>query len=428
MNNRNLPSWWTLDNAAKIFPSTGSAHDSKVFRFFCELQEPVEPETLQNALNRTIERFPMYRSVMKRGWFWYYLEDSVLPVQIRREELPPCYPIYPSVRRSLLFRVLYYRKRISLEVYHALTDGTGALNFLCALVYEYLLLQYPGSFSKHFPALPYDASQSQRQTDSFQKYYEKPSGRSMSLSPAAYRFRGERLPRNHLAILEGRMPLDKALSCARERGVTLTELMTAVFLRAIHEGMRVRDCRKPVVISVPVNLRNYFPSESARNFFATVNIGYDFSRGDDSLEAVLAEVKRSFQENLAEEQVRERMNALCALEHNVPLRLVPLAAKDVILRTAGRLAARGVTASFSNIGKVSMPEEMERLIHFFGAYTSAGKTQACACSFGGQYVVSFAGPFRVHETERVFFRELTRLGIEVVLTTNLLPENGVIQR
>ena len=48
----------------------------------------------------------MYRSVMKRGWFWYYLEDSPLPAQVHREELPPCYPIYPSVRRSLLFRVL----------------------------------------------------------------------------------------------------------------------------------------------------------------------------------------------------------------------------------------------------------------------------------------------------------------------------------
>ena len=143
MSNRSIPPWWTLDNAAKIFPSTGSAHDSKVFRFVCELREPVEPQLLQRALDRTVERFPIYRSVMKRGWFWYYLEDSPLPAQVRREELPPCCPIYPSVRRSLLFRVLYYRRRISLEVYHALTDGTGALNFLCALVYEYLLLRCP---------------------------------------------------------------------------------------------------------------------------------------------------------------------------------------------------------------------------------------------------------------------------------------------
>ena len=72
MHRRSFQPWWTLDNAAKIFPSTSSSHNSKVFRFVCELQEPVEPLILQAALDKTIERFPMYRSVMKLGWFWYY--------------------------------------------------------------------------------------------------------------------------------------------------------------------------------------------------------------------------------------------------------------------------------------------------------------------------------------------------------------------
>lgn len=423
--NKNVPSWWTLDNAAKIFPPTGSSHDSKVFRFVCELQEEVSPPLLQKALDKTIERFPMYRSVMKRGWFWYYLEDSTLPAKIREEDSPPCCPIYPSIRRSLLFRVLYYRKRISLEVYHALTDGTGALNFLCTLVYEYLLLRHPDEFPKPFPALPYDASQSQRQTDSFQKYYEKPARRLPGSSPAAYQLKGERLPRNHLAILEGRMPLEDILACARAKGATLTELMAAVFLLALQEGMRVRDRKKPVVITIPVNLRNYFPSESARNFFATINVGYDFGKGDGSLESVLAEVKRSFQANLTEERMREQMNTLCALEHSIPLRLVPLPIKDIVLRIANWLTSRGITASFSNIGRVSMPEEMNRHIHLFNVFTSAGMLQACACSFHGQYIVSFASPFRSCETERIFFRKLSQMGIDVILTTNLPSESEV---
>lgn len=241
MTDRSSPSWWTLDNAAKIFPSTGSAHDSKVFRFACELLEPVEPRLLQTVLDKTLERFPIYRSVLKRGWFWYYLEESALPAEVHEEDLPPCYPIYPAGRRSLLFRVLYYRKRISLEVYHSLTDGTGVLNFLCALVYEYLFLRCPGRFSEDFPALPYDASQAQRQTDSFQTYYEKPARLFAAPSPAACQIRGERLPRNRLAILEGRMPLDGILALARERNATLTELAAAVLLRAIYDGMRVRD-------------------------------------------------------------------------------------------------------------------------------------------------------------------------------------------
>ena len=151
-------------------------------------------------------------------------------------------------------------------------------------------------------------------------------------------------------------------------------------------------------------------------------MGYDFSRGEDSLEAVLAQVRRGFQENLTEERMRAQMNSLCALEHSIPLRLVPLPVKDVVLRAANWLAARSVTASFSNVGRVSMPGEMGALIRRFSVFTSAGMLQACACSFGGEYVVSFASPFRSLEVERVFFRELAGMGLEIVLTTNLAPE------
>ena len=84
MKNKSLPHWWKLDNAAKIFPASSSPHNSKVFRFVCELQDTVKPELLQPALDRTLERFPIYRSVMKRGLFWYYLEDSTLQPKIRR--------------------------------------------------------------------------------------------------------------------------------------------------------------------------------------------------------------------------------------------------------------------------------------------------------------------------------------------------------
>lgn len=425
MPRRSFQPWWTLDNAAKIFPSTSSSHNSKVFRFVCELQEPVDPAVLQTALDKTIERFPMYRSVMKRGWFWYYLEDSNLPVRVQPEDTPPCYPIYPSVRRSLLFRVLYYRRRISLEVHHSLSDGTGAMKFLCALVYEYLLARYPENFARSFSELPHAASQWQKQMDSFQKYYEKPQKRRKDRVPAAYRLRSRRLPRNRIAVLEGRMSLERVLACARERDVTLTELMTALFMRAIYEGMRVRDRRKPVVITVPVNLRNYFPSESDRNFFATLNVGYDFGGREDSLDAVLEQVRHSFRTSLTQEHMRAHMNALCALEHNIPLRLVPLPIKDVVLRIANIIVSRKATASFSNVGRASMPAGMEKFIRFFSVYICAGVLQACSCSFNGQYVVSFASPFRTHEVERIFFRELTQLGLEVVLTTNFSADGEV---
>ena len=43
-------------------------------------------------------------------------------------------------KKSLLFQVSYDKNRINFEVFHALTDGTGATEFLRELVKNYLHL------------------------------------------------------------------------------------------------------------------------------------------------------------------------------------------------------------------------------------------------------------------------------------------------
>ncbi len=413
MKKKGFPQWSRLDNVAKIFPANSSARDSKVFRFFCELRQPVDAGVLQAALDETVREFPFYCSVMKRGLFWNYLEESPLRPTVSLEDTPPCLALYYPDRKSLLFRVSYYGRRINLEIYHALTDGVGALQFLCTLVHHYLLEKHPGSFSEAPPRLSYTASRSQLWDDSFEKYYERPPLPRPTLTRGAYRLRGERLPEDRLAIVEGHLSVDALRACARARGATVTELLTAVLIRAIHAQMRLRDKTRSVVITVPVNLRNYFPSESARNFFTTINVGYDFSRRPDDLDAITAHIHRSFREGLREDRLREHVNALCFLEHNIPLRLAPLVLKDRILHAAAQLAGRQATASFSNVGKVTMPREMEPYIHFFGAFTSPNQLQASVCSFRDQYVICFAGPFRGHDVEREFFRSLARMGLDV---------------
>ena len=61
----------------------------------------------------------------------------------KREKKPPCSRLYIPDKKSLLFEVSYYENRINFEVYHALTDGTGARNFLQELVQNYLILRHP---------------------------------------------------------------------------------------------------------------------------------------------------------------------------------------------------------------------------------------------------------------------------------------------
>lgn len=413
------PRWSKLDNAAKIFPSTSNRVDTKVFRFACRLREQVEPEALQRALDKTMAQFPFYRCILKKGLFWYYFEDSLRPALVGPEALPLCAPLYNANRKGLLFRVFYHGERISLEVYHALSDGTGALHFLRTLVHYYLLEAHGEEFGDSPPALDYDASQSQKSDDSFSKYFHRGKHAQKSDAPKAYHLWGDRLPDDRLGLIEGRMPVRALLDLAHRYHATLTEFLMAVLIQAIHQGMPLRDQGRPVVLTVPVNLRNYFPSDSARNFFGVVNVGYDFSRQEDSLEAIIAHIREVFARSLTADQLGERMNRLSALEHTLAMKLIPLPCKDPILRIANRLNEREITAAFSNVGRITMPPELAPYIRYFTICASTRRLQACMCSFQGDFVISFTSHFVSTDVQRRFFRAITALGVEVEITSNL---------
>lgn len=408
--------WNKLDNAAKIFPCTATSKDSKVFRFSCELYETIQHKLLEGALEQTILHFPFYRSVLKKGLFWYFFETSPLTPAVKPETKLPCRQLYHGDRKSLLFEVTYYGKRINLEVFHALSDGTGALAFLKTLVYYYLIAAHKEALTPP-PNLDYDASQTQKMVDSFSKYYEKTDHHKKNKPVIAHRLRGSRLPENRLSIIEGVIPVSEVLKVAHEYHTTLTGFLTATLLCAIHEGMTLREKKKPVVITVPVNLRNYFPSESTRNFFAVVNVGYDFGKYTDFAGVVNA-VNVSLKKQLTAEHLANHMNGLSALEHSIFTKIVPLAIKDPCMRFASYLSEREVTAALSNVGKITMPPELCPYIRLFDVFTSTKRVQTCICSFEENLIISFTSPFISTDIQCDFFRQLAAHQISVEISSN----------
>ena len=142
MPQTNVKHWRRLDNAAKLFPAASSKRDTRVFRFYCELKEDIQQEILQKAVDRTLEKYPIFLSVLRKGLFWHYLEQSNKRPVVREEYKEPCSSLYIRDKRDLLFEVTYYKKRINFEVFHVLTDGTGASEFIRELVKNYLYLAH----------------------------------------------------------------------------------------------------------------------------------------------------------------------------------------------------------------------------------------------------------------------------------------------
>lgn len=418
--------WRKLDNAAKIFPATSDKNDPRVFRFYCELKEMVEKEVLQQALDLTLEKYPLFLSVMRKGLFWFYLEESEKKPIVKEEHRLPCSTLFIQDRKSLLFEVTYYKERINFEVFHALTDGTGATQFLRELVKNYLYLLHQKDGLEEIVLVDETLTVQDQEDDSFFKYYSKEDakkGKEKKKKVKSYQIKGTKMEYGTMQLAEGILSVKEVLAKAREYNVSITVFLTTVFLFAIYEEMSKRQEKKPVILMIPINLRNFFPSESMLNFFGWMNVGYQFEHGVTTFEDVLQSVKKSFEEELTKERVGKRMNDLIDLEQNPILRVVPLELKNLALQAGAKLTTNNITAIFSNMSVIKMPKQYEDYIQHFGVFTSTPKTELCMCSFRDELVLNFTSRYVSVNIQRNFFRILKGLGIQVRLPEKKLPEH-----
>lgn len=417
MKRRRRLSWIRLDNAAKIFPSTTKRRANNVFRISCELTEAVDSAALQTAVDRTIEHFPIFQVVIKRGFFWYYLESTDLSPRVEKENRPPCSKIYNRNIRTLLFEVTYYEHRINLEVFHALTDGTGALEFFKTILLNYLSIRYSGAAEERVSEIDYDASYAQKSENSFEKYYD-PSFKYRKSKVKAHKLKGTRVSEDRMNIIDGVMPVDQVLNLARQAGVTLTEYVVAILIESIKKEMPVRYADQPVVVSIPVNLRKYFDSSSARNFFGVIVVGQDMVTQAESLEETALQVRSSFKDMLTKENLSRRMSKLTSLEKNPFLRVVPLFLKDIILRIGKDHSQLDETCTMSNVGIINLPDSVGQYIERFQILNSTNKLQACLCTYGAKLSIAFTSAFVSTEIQKNFFRSLANRGVDIEILSN----------
>ena len=90
--------WRKLDNAAQAFPAATGKKDTRVFRFYCQLKEDIQADLLQKALEETMEHYPVFSMVLRKGLFWFYLEQRDLPAKVEEEKRPPTQTT-PSLHR-----------------------------------------------------------------------------------------------------------------------------------------------------------------------------------------------------------------------------------------------------------------------------------------------------------------------------------------
>ena len=416
--------WYKLDHAAKLIPSTRTGADTRVFRISCDLTQEIEPATLQKALDAIYPSFPHFNCVLRKGLFWYYLESSPLRPVVYKDDMMPLAPIYIAGRRNLLYRVSYFGRRINLEMFHALADGTGGFFFLKQLVARYLIERH--NLDESSVKMEEITEEEESASDAFRNFFRKGTrgekkGENLlkNLAPRrAYQLRGTKNPDLEVRLVEGTVSLAKMKNIAKDKETTIGILCASLFIKAILDRMPKEKMHRPVVVSVPVNLRQFFPSETTRNFFAVIPITYPSEHYDRTLESILDVVRAEFSEQLDEEKLRAQMRSLASLETNWASRLVPLVLKDSGLQGITFLRNQGVTTNVSNVSRVTMPEALCPYIEKFACFMSTRNAQMTFCSYGDHLTFGITTAFARSDIERNFFRALVDLGMEVEVETS----------
>ena len=417
--------WMRLDNAAKIYPAAKRRNWNNFFRISATLTEPIDTGVLASALDVTARRFPSIAVRLRRGVFWYYLEEIPKTPSIQPEKsCPLAHAPFHEVRQCA-FRVLVYKNRVAVEFFHALTDGTGALVFVKTLLAEYLSEKYGLSVPAEQAVLGrLEEPSPEELEDSFARYAgDVTASRAES---TAYHLSGTPERDGYKNLVTMMIPAEKLRACAKEHGVSVTELLCAAMMQAIGElqAEKVPNVRhrKPVKVLIPVNLRNLFPSRSLRNFASYITPEIDPRMGDCSFSELCSLVHHKMGLENNRRTMRAKFAANVASERSPILRVMPLFIKNIAMKAV--FDAVGECKSclcLSNLGRVELPEVMvpyvQRMDFIIGVQARAPH-DCGVVTWGDTVYINCIRSIQEPELEYRFYRVLHRLGLPVKVESN----------
>lgn len=413
--------WEKLDNTANLFPAIATQGMTNVYRISVTLTEEIKEELLQQAVDMVLPKFDTFRVRMRKGIFWYYFETNNKPAPtVYEEQEYPCRYIEPYANNNYLFRVTYYKCRINLEVFHVLADGMGGVNFLREIAYQYLRLSHNELNVDGQNDFSDDTSLNTE--DSYLKYFKK-SHKKGYQTRRALEIKGEKLLPFEMNIFHGYMELSKIKEVCKRYQATINEYLTAVFLYSIYiEYLHGQPSKRPVVASIPVNLRSYFESMTTRNFFVMVSAIFEADREDISLDEVVDIVKKSLREQINKEHLEELFSYNVSNQKNIFLRSIPIFIKIFAMRFVYHSSAKANTTTVTNIGNVKIEAAYQPFIRHFHAMISRSTGQnlkAAVCSYQNTLVLTFTSSLKDVSIQRRFFRTVAEDGICVEIESNI---------
>jgi NRPS condensation-like uncharacterized protein len=373
----------------------------------------------------TVRRFPSISARLRKGVFWYYLQALEQAPALREEHSYPLTRMSRREMRKCAFRVIVYENRVALELFHSLTDGSGALVFLKSLIAEYLLQKH----GIHVPAEQGVVGRLEEPTDgeledSFQKYGGTASASRKSNN--AWRLSGTPEKDAFLNLTCFQLPVDAVVEKAREYGVSVTTFLCACLMMALQNLQQLREPnqlrRKSIKVLIPVNLRNLFPSRTLRNFAMYTTPEIQPRLGWYEFEEICQIVRHRMGLDITPKHMSTMIAANLRSEKILAVRMVPLFLKNLVMKSIfNSVGERKSCITMSNLGQVRLPEEMKPYVSRFDFILGIQATVPNNCgiiSYGDSLYINFIRNICEPDLEHQFFLVLQKMGIPVRVQSN----------
>lgn len=415
--------WYSLDNAGKIFPAIkGKKYGTCIFNLCAKLKCEINPDIMQKTVNDVLKRFPSFKVRLKKGVFWYYLEENKKPYIISALDPNLIAPIDEFENNNYLFKISIYKNSVFLSVFHSLTDANGAMEFLKTIIYYYLIAS-GCNIKRDRGITPIEVAVSNKEVeDNFLTYSKFKNKVKPEKERPAYKISGTPFNYDGCGVIIGKVNLEELKELTAKYDTTVSCYMSAVLIYTIY-NLYVKNNPKAnryIVAALPVNMRKWFNSNTLRNFIGFIRLKYDFSK-DITFEELLKLFKKQMSEKLNKERLQAQLTNNVKIEKNFFLRILPLFLKDVALKLGyGMLGDDLHSVSFSNIGKISLSSSLTEYVEdlFFIQGGGRIKFNCSVLGYKDTVNVNFSRLFVESNIEKEFFRHFTERGVHVEIISN----------
>jgi NRPS condensation-like uncharacterized protein len=218
------------------------------------------------------------------------------------------------------------------------------------------------------------------------------------------------------------LDLNQILSYCKNKEVSLTVYLATVYLWSIYKSENLQKTQhKPIQIAVPVNLRRFFDTNTTMNFFSYIKAGCYASNEELNFDQLLLEVKEQFVKQISKERFSSKIASDVAIRHHVLVRILPLAIKNVVIKSVYMASLRAYTSTMSNIGQIVIPPLYKDDIEHFEFLlnpTITDPIKVGICSYNNKLLVTFSSQLVKTHVQKEFFRKLSSDGMIVNIESN----------